>query len=192
MEILDETHYFFSDVETTGFDPIRNDIISLCLIVTDREFNRVGMFYETCRPEFNKFYSVEAEKIHGFNRSQLESFQPRRKLAINLLKFLAPFRTPGKFHPYIYHALKYFDFRFTDWMYRKENLQWSFYKMFDERFTQSTITMARNMGYSPNKLNDWADRIGFDLNHHDAQSDTECLVEVYKHLRGKDESRNIF
>lgn len=185
MEILNKSFYFFSDVETTGFDPIRNDIVSLCMIVTDQNFNRVGMFYETCRPEFNKFYSEGAEKIHGFDRAQLESFQPRRNLCINLLHFLKEFRTPDKFHPYIYHALKLFDFRFTDWAFRKENLHWSLYKMFDERFCESTIEMARDAGYSPNKLNHWADRLDFKLDHHNAQSDTECLVETYKYLQEK-------
>jgi len=183
MEILNENHFFFCDVETTGFDPIRNDVVSLSMIVTDPDFNPVGEFYETCRPDFNKFYSSGAEKAHGFTRAQSEKFQDPRKMLIRLLKFLAPFRTPGKYHPYIYHALKYFDFRFTDWAFRKQNMQWSFYKMFDERFTESTILMARNAGYSPNKLSDWAERVEFDLQHHNALSDTRCCVEVYKFLR---------
>lgn len=191
MEILDETHYFFSDVETTGFDPIRNDIVSLAMIVTDREFNPVGEFYETCRPEFNKFYSEDAEKVHGFNRSQLESFQHPRKLCIKLLNFLAPYRTPGKFHPYIYHAFKYFDYRFSEWAFRKNELHWSWFKMFDERFTQSTLSMARNAGYTGNKLNQWAERIGFELEHHNALSDTKCLVPLYKYLKEKTNG-NIF
>lgn len=186
MEIVNEQHLFFCDVETTGFDPIRNDIVSLALVVTDREFNQVGEFYETCRPEFNKFYSAEAEKIHGFSKPELANFQPRRKLLINLLKFLNDFREPGQYHPFIYHAFKYFDFRFTEWAFRKESLHWSFFKMFDERFTDSTLNMAVQQKYSGNKLNQWAERLGFELDHHNALSDTLCCVEVYKHLTKKD------
>lgn len=196
MEILDETHLFFCDVETTGFDPIRNDVISCCIIVLDCEFNRVGEFYETARPEFNKFYSEDAEKIHGFTRDILKGFQHPRGFCINLLKFLNDFRAPGKWHPFIYHALEKrnswkFDYHFMEWMFRKQNLQWSWFKMFDDRFTQSTITMARNMGYSNNRLNDWADRLGFDLNHHDAKSDTECCAEVYKFLKQRENDAKL-
>lgn len=185
MEILNEKYLFFCDLETSGLDPIRNDVVSLCIMVTDSEFNIMGTFYETCKPEFNKFYSEKAEEIHGFSRAELSGFQSRKKMLISLLHFLNEFRSPGQYHPFIYHALKGFDWKFVVNAFEKENMRWSFYKMFNWNFTESTVEMARNAGYIGNKLNEWADRMGFELDHHDARSDTECCLEVYKYLRRK-------
>jgi len=183
FEFLNEEYLFFCDVETTGFDPIRNDIVSVAMVVTDKNMNWEGEFYQTLRPEFNKFYSAEAEKIHGFNKKQMLEFPHPRKTLIELLKFLNRWRSPGQWHPFIFHALRGFDFKFLEWAFRKQELHWSFFKMFDERFTQSTISMARSAGYSGNKLNEWADRLDFGLDHHNALSDTKCCAEVYGFLR---------
>jgi len=90
--LFNNKYRFFIDVETTGFDPMRNDIVSLAMIVTDIDGTEIGEFYETCRPEFNKFYSTEAEEIHGFKRSELEKFQTPRELCKKLLWFLNDFR----------------------------------------------------------------------------------------------------
>ena len=182
----------YCDVETSGFDPIRNDVISLALVVTDRELNVKGEFYETAKPEFNKFYSEEAEKIHGFRQRDMYKFQSRRQLCENLLKFLKPFKSdinvPNLF---IQHALGQFDYMFVEWMFRKENLQYSMWKVLRQDYQRSTIIEARKQGYKNNKLNEWADRIGFDLDHHSAQSDVACTVEVDKYLLRKDDAFRV-
>ena len=47
----------------------------------------------------------------------------------------------------------------------------------------STIHMARFLKYKGNRANEWATRLGFDLKHHDAKSDTYLCLEVYKYLK---------
>ncbi len=185
VEIINEKYLFFCDVETTGFDPIRNDIVSICMAVTDWEHNLIDVFYDTAKPEFNKFYSEDAEKIHGFGRDELSNFQHPRDTLIKLLNFLNKYRTPGKYHVFIYHALRLFDYKFLEWAFRKQYMHWSFFKMFHSEYSESTIDMAKSMGYQGNKLNQWAERIDFELEHHNAKSDTLCCVQVHKYLRNQ-------
>jgi len=131
----------------------------------------------------NKFISDESIKIHGFSRNQMANFQPRKDFLMNLLWFLNEFRTPDQTETLVFHANGNFDWRFLDWCFRKEELHWSLYKMIDGTKLVSTLKMARDAGYSHNKLNVWADRLSFDLKHHDAKSDTECCMEIYKFLK---------
>jgi DNA polymerase-3 subunit epsilon len=174
---------FFVDVETTGFDPIRNDVVSLAMIVTDQDGGTLGTFYETCRPNFNKFYDPSAEKIHGFSREQLEKFQAPRELCKKPLWFLNDFRTPDQDELLIYHALNYFDWHFLDWIFRKSELEKSLYKMFNQNCTLSTIEISRKLGNEKNnKLNQWAERLGIELDHHNALSDTMACAKIYFHL----------
>jgi DNA polymerase III epsilon subunit-like protein len=173
----------YCDVETSGFDPIRNDVISLALVVTDRELNVKGEFYETAKPEFNKFYSEEAEKIHGFRQRDMYKFQSRRQLCENLLKFLKPFKSeinvPNLF---VQHALGQFDYKFIEWAFRKEELQYELWKVLRQDYQRSTITEARKLGFKNNKLNEWADRLEIHLNHHIAIEDARLCMEVDKFL----------
>lgn len=177
-------YLFFLDLETTGFDPIRNDVLTLCVVVTDLDCKPVATFYEKCRPKIDKFVTDESCKIHGFSRQQMAKFPPRIETLKKLLWFLNDYRTPDQYENLIFHANGNFDWRFLEWCFRKEDLHFSLWKMFDHRFLHSTLKMARAAGYSKNKLSDWAERLGFDLDHHNAKSDTECCVEIYKYLNG--------
>lgn len=172
---------FFCDVETTGFCPYRNDIVSMAMIVTDKNLKMVGKFYETCQPDFNKFYSEKSEQIHGFNKKMLESFQPRRTFLISLLKFLKPFKDPNNFtQDFIYHGRNRFDFRFLEESFRKEWIH-SIYRIFSPNQVFSTLEMAKNTYNLQNyKLNTICEHLGIDLKHHDALSDTLACMEIYK------------
>lgn len=177
-------HLFFMDVETTGFDPIRNDLITCCVIVTNQDLEPVGSFYQKARPDLkSKYYNEGAEAIHGFSRSQQRQFQSRKDFCMNLLWFLNDYRVDYQRETMIFHALRKFDWWFLEWAFRKEDLHFSLWKMFLPEETISTIEMARAAGYTDNKLNTWAERLKFNLNHHDAKSDTECCIEVYGYLR---------
>lgn len=83
-----------------------------------------------------------------------------------------------------------FDFFFLERCMRKAKFQddtemvWAFWKLFhpDESFL-STVMMGREAGYKTNRLPDWAERLNFVLDHHNAMSDTLCCLEVFKKLR---------
>ena len=173
----------FMDCETNGFCQTRNDIISLAMIVTDNDLNIKEEFYTESRPEFNKFYSEKAEEIHGFSKKQMESFKPRKEACVDILKFLKPFKDPKNAAlPFIFHANGNFDYKFLKGMFMKEELEWSLYKVINGNNLISTLKLARDAGFKKNKLSDWSERIGFDLQHHEALSDTRGCYEVYKHL----------
>ena len=178
-------YLFFMDVETTGFDPIRNDLITCCVIVTNQDLEPVGSFYEKVKPDFNEYYSESAEKIHGFTKKEMETWQSRRSFLIKLLHFLNQFRTAYQRETMIFHALRNFDFNFLQWAFKKEDLIYSLYKMFIPNETVSTIHMAREAGYTDNKLDTWAKRLKFDLQHHNAKSDTQCCIEVFGFLQNE-------
>ena len=184
-EVFDKKYKYriYCDIESTGFDPIRNDLVSIALIVANREMVKVGEFYETAKPDFNKFYSEEAEEIHGFGMAQLMSFQNPRVLCLNLLKFLKPYKDQFNFPQlFVSHSLRSFDYKFMQWLFMKQDLQNSLWKVLRPDFQRSTILEGRAAGYSDNKLNVWADRLGIELDHHDAASDTNCCYEVDKFL----------
>lgn len=83
-----------------------------------------------------------------------------------------------------------FDFFFLERCMRKANFQdntemvFAFWKLFhpDESFI-STVMMGREAGYQKNRLPEWAERLKFVLDHHNAMSDTLCCLEVFKKLR---------
>lgn len=192
MSQLKSQFRVYCDVETSGFSAIRNDVISVALVVTDNNMKVLNEFYETAKPDFNKFYDPSAEKIHGFRQRDMYKFQSRRSLCENMLKFLKPFKsdinTPNLF---VQHALRQFDYMFIEWMFRKEDLQYLLWKVLRQDYQRSTITEARKQGYKNNKLNEWADRVGFDLKHHDALSDTYGCYEVDKYLLRKDDAFRV-
>lgn len=115
-----------------------------------------------------------------------------------------------------YAMVPWFDWNFLEWAFRKaffedgRSMVHSFWKVFQhnevcieicegkEDKTKveminhggliSTIVMGRKLGYKGNRLPDWAIRLGFGLNHHDAESDTYGAYYVYKYLKAKYET----
>jgi hypothetical protein len=116
-----------------------------------------------------------------------------------------------------YAMVPWFDWNFLEWCFRKaffqngEPMVNTFWKIFKhneiciemeegkEDKTKlkllnggtaliSTIVMARELGFKPNKLSDWSQRLGFQLNHHEVESDTNGAYITYKYLKAKYES----
>jgi DNA polymerase III epsilon subunit-like protein len=173
--------YIFLDVETTSFDPIRGDVISLGAIVTDSSHNELGAFYTTVKPDMNKFISDDALAVSGFSRDDLLTFKPRREAVKDFMWFLKPHLD---IFPQIMvsHTVNGFDYRFIDWMFRKEELNYKLYKIIRHDYQQSTIKMARDLGHSNNKLGEWATRLGLTFNHHNALEDARMCLNIHKHL----------
>lgn len=186
------THYPSSDfsivvdVETTGFDKIGCDVIHLAAVLIDKNLEIKAKFSEKIAPQSKKYWSMDAEKIHGFTFEQASLFRNPRDVCRDFLWWILPFKhsenRPLKF---IYHANGYFDYQFTEWLFRKQEMQYSFWKCFNSRECVSTIKMAKEAGYKENSLDMWAQRVGFKLNHHNAESDSLCCYEVYKFLKEK-------
>jgi DNA polymerase III epsilon subunit-like protein len=97
---------------------------------------------------------------------------------IFLVKYLCSSHTP---RPLFYHAIKGFDYLFLDWFFRKENLEYSLYKIFTFPTSHSTVLLARSLGYEGNKLDQWAQRLSETFEHHNALDDAMMCAKLLQY-----------
>lgn len=181
--LLGNSYIAVFDTETTGFSKLNNDLISLSCEIRDFDWELKDEITLYAAPQARKRWSESAEKVHGFSYEEASSFDDPRKTAIKLLHFLKPFKHDRNLPIlFVAHDLNGFDWGFMEWLYRWQDLQYSFWKVFNYKFRLSTIEIARAQGFTGNKLNEWADRIGFELDHHEAKSDRIACSKVFKYL----------
>ena len=148
-------YILFCDVETTGFDWLRNDIISWSGIVTDSDLNILDKKTVLSRPENMETWSHDAEKIHGFSYYQARQFQHRKSACIEILNFLKPFKhdknIPLRF---VDHSVNKFDLMFNHGLFIKSDLQFSMYKVIQNmpQAYESTIKLGKELGFKKNNL----------------------------------------
>lgn len=179
------------DVETTGFDPYRNDIISLAALLVDEKLRLVDEFYQTVQADTeNQWYSEDAEKVHGFTKTHINSFQPVKEFQRRFLQFLGPYKNMQM----IYHARASFDWKFLLAHFVKTDNHYQLYKHVTGSNNLSTISVARrhkvSLGLTSLSLDNLCRHIGFDLDHHNALSDAYGCFHVlrffYKELLWED------
>lgn len=169
------------DVETTGFDPFSNSIITTGLIINKKSY------LIKSRPESKEKWGDAAEKIHGISYETAMSF-PSQTHACEELLSLIP--SDSKF---ICHSTKrlgsFFDWTmFTGMMFKQDLLfEWRsrFMNKLDSRMNlASTLIMARESTLQlPNyKLNTVAKYYDLEHDHHDALSDAKVTDEIYRKL----------
>ena len=66
--------YTVIDVETTGTDPLLHEICEITLILIDKNFNELGRFTSTIRPEHFNRIDPEALKVNKFTVEELQTF----------------------------------------------------------------------------------------------------------------------
>lgn len=174
---------FITDTETTGFSKINNDLIVISAEIRDFNYDLKDEITLYAAPKNKERWNKHAEKVHGFSYEEARLFPNPRKTSIELLHFLKPFKHKRNLPLlFISHDNNAFDFNFIEWLYRWENLQYSYWKVFNRDYRLSTVKMGKEAGYEQNKLNIWAERIGFDLDHHEAGSDRRGCSKVFKYL----------
>lgn len=184
MNCLSSMYYFAVDIESTGFCPMRDSVISLGLVVLDDTLNVIDTAYLKFKPELYKQHTEDnvATHVHGFKLSEMIFFPERRDQIINLMKFLKKYKCPlHNTRPLFYHALKGFDYLFIEWLFRKENLEYSLWKVFDFPNTYSTVLLGRSLGYDGNSLDKWAVRMNEKFNHHNALDDAMMCVKILQY-----------
>jgi len=203
---------FICDLKTSGSDPMRNGIIEFCLLVTDPNLNVIDQFYRrVCPPDLSpSTWDWGAFNVHGIPYEAVQGFMPNEQFCYELLCFLAKYKNENNQpQPFICHCsrngkrklnqngksaggwdiIPWFDFFFLEWAMRKHkfadgsHFHYSLWKVINEKNLISTVEMGRAAGHRKNNLKAWAERIGFNLQHHEALSDTCCCLEVYKHLK---------
>jgi DNA polymerase III epsilon subunit-like protein len=186
--------YFFCDIETTGRIPWRHEILSLAGIVTDEKFNEIDRIILYNKPLAEGVWDEGAEKIHGITLERARAFPHPNDNLDRLDDFLCGIQRSGQYH-FICHALPFkgrmdlFDRNFVFAWYFTNNKRDRYYHNFPEAKVRSTIIRspkeaAKRWGVENQKLGTWARRLGIKLNHHEAVSDTECLIQVFKYQQG--------
>lgn len=187
--------YVVNDVETGGRHKWWHDVVSCGLVIIDQDFNIIDTFYEKCCPWYPKNFDDETVAIHGMSLDHLKRQQSSRELCIKVLHFLNQYRNKERIEylPFVFHALNNFDYNFMENMFLKNDLQFSWYKLFNRCNAHSTIMMAREQGYEKNGLAEWAPRIGVrNEQHHNALNDAIICAKIFKHLKTTRPPENVF
>lgn len=174
---------FIVDTETTGFSYKMHDMITMSCEVRDLDFNLVAEHELSARPKSRDRWTDRAAEIHGFSWDDTQKFNDPRSEAIKLLHFLKPFKTDDNLPLlFVAHEHNKFDYNFLKAFFMNQGLVDSYFKVFHEDARLSTLVLARERNYDGNKLDAWAKRIGFELDHHDAESDRKCCSGILKRL----------
>jgi DNA polymerase-3 subunit epsilon len=176
------------DTETTGLDPVKNDIIQIAGIVeidgdVKEEFNI------KCQPINYDTISQDALKVHGISIDQLKTFQTSKDGKNEFLKimdkYVDKFNKDDKFTPAGQNVQ--FDVNMLrEWFIKNGERfgsgSYHNYHMID------TVTLARTMSYEKvfhlenHKLETLAKRYSIEIDAHNALSDIRATREVYKSL----------
>lgn len=185
--------YAVIDIETTGRDNWRNEILQLACIIADKEFNEVARYNEYMRPNNWGTWDVQAEAVHGISIRKARHFKSQDKCISDFYSFIH--EHGGRDIPFVFvnHALPLkgiascFDYKFIFswcWIHDYRDI---FYKTFPERLAYSTIDKKHKeararWGIENQKLSAWMRKLGIkNTDHHDAIFDASVTLEVLKY-----------
>ena len=197
---LDEL-YFFNDVETSGFDAVRNALLSTCFIVTDTKYNIIDEITLEIAPYKEDQLHDKALAVNGFTISQVLGFMHPEKAADKLIEFFHKYKREDKrTHKFIYHAQGNFDWKFNEWFFRKgeRDLQYQLWKVLQGDNTESTLSMARDILKIKEQkklgLKALAKSLKIEFNdkdHHTARFDTFICMKIHQKLMEAKESAEL-
>lgn len=178
MQRSSDAYYAFIDTETTGFDSIRNQVITLSCYVTTKDYELLGEHHGKFRPEGKReiVWSNEAEKVHGISYDEALSFPSIPEGIDAYLEFLRQF--PSLI--FVAHNTAY-DRRMLKGTFSRYDRHFDLYGAFREY--QDTLKMVKNSGLVSSKsksLGVICKELGIDHDHHDARSDALVLIEIHK------------
>jgi DNA polymerase-3 subunit alpha len=173
-------NYLWLDCETTGLDPIKNDIVQFaCIPVINGAAQK--QFDEYCQPTNWSNIEEEALAVSGITRDQLKTFQSTETLVTKLIHFLRQFKV--KFTIAGYNVS--FDRDFLSMTFKKVNKEREYLELFtsDIRDTFKRAKRLKTQLQSPNlKLGTLAKHFNIDIVAHNALSDISATIKVDKIL----------
>jgi DNA polymerase III alpha subunit (gram-positive type) len=178
---------FVIDIETTGLDYWRNEILTLSVSAMQLDgYNELDKELFQFRPTRPKFFSQESEEIHGISIDQAMNFPEQRKEMKRFLNFLKAYASKPQLM--VCHAKwfgKYFDSAFIDCQLFLTNEIWEKRKYIGK--TVSTLTMAQSAKVQSESfsLDSLCKHYQIELKHHDADSDRNACQELFKILHSQ-------
>lgn len=174
-------NYLWLDGETTGLDPLKNDIIQLACIPVVGGVEQSVTFNQYCQPiDWNEI-DPGALAVNGITMAQLKTFQSPEAMVNNLVLYASQFNC--KFIIAGYNVG--FDKDFIASLFKKVNREADFLKLFtgDIRDTMKRAKTLKAQLATPNiKLATLAAHFGIPINAHDALSDIQATIKVDKIL----------
>lgn len=180
------------DVETTGRDPCRHEVIQLAIVLLDCNLEPVDNFYTNICPEYPDRIHPEAVETHGITHEDLQSAPDKYTVADNLWEWFQNLGlAPGKRLVPLCHNSQ-FDIPFVQSMLGLE----MFYDIFGypTRDTQSLIVGMMDRAAFHNvkcpfpyaRLSECCKALGIKLDDaHDALADAVATARVYRALLEK-------
>ena len=170
------------DIETTGTDFFRNEIITLsCGLYNDGlEIDSLEM---NLKPVRKHYWQPEAEKVHKISWGEAQGFRDANQCFEELIRFMN-FYGVGDF---VCHALwfgNYFDRAFIEAQMSLFDINYRYRKNVRTR-TISTLTLAKKLqkngfiSVDSFGLGVLCKHFGINLDHHNAMSDRKACAELY-------------
>lgn len=174
------------DIETTGFEPYRNEIITLaCRTVNDSDL-LVDKLSLKIKPERLNCWSMEAEGIHGIDLKDALKFPTKKESGAVLVGYLT--KWVGQRNSFVCHAQKkmgsYFDMAHIDAFFNQLSMREFMGQIFIEK-PISTMEMCKEVfpGLPEYNLPFLAKHFGWAHIPHDVDSDCEVTMKLYLKLK---------
>lgn len=196
------------DYETTSLDPVAGDIISGHMILTDRFVCVKDSLDFRARPDASGWQESAAE-VHGFTLKECLKFPRPEEVAKEIYTWLHPYRQKITM---VYHGMSRsffdkekqqwswgaFDPKFLYFLFYKIDKFYRYYEIFDKYKTPiSTVDMAKKVLKAPVRAkfnmdkHDVADfrldtlckHFDIPLQHHNARSDAEACMQIFKQCK---------
>lgn len=175
----------YFDTETTGLDPVKNDIIQLAGIVEiNGEIKEEFNFFS--QPFSYENVSQEALDIHGISIDTIKGFPKPETLRIRLIqlmgKYVDKYNREDKFYAAGMNAG--FDLGFLSKNFQKSNDKFFFSWFWGhalDLYELAIILKYKGILKTENlKLETLAEYFGIELKTHDAMSEIKCTREIIR------------
>jgi DNA polymerase-3 subunit epsilon len=176
------------DVETTGLDCEKQDIVQLAMIVViDNE--EVATKEIRMKPFCFENVQTSALEVHGITIEEIQKYQDPQSAYQETISFLSQhcdkFDRADKFYPGGYNVR--FDLDFLAAFFRKNNDKyfgsWQNWRVMDPLPLLYTMDACKQLSLPNYKLETVAEYFGVELKAHDAVSDVRASREVWKRLK---------
>lgn len=172
--------YMFLDIEATGLDPLRNNVLTLAAYITDDSYQLMDELFLQVRPDGSRkvSWSEEAEKAHGITWDEAMTYPDSKEQAGVFGAFLS--KHEGAI--IVAHNAPYDRRMIKGWLFKSNDNYHDHYKM---RTWDDTMRMLKKTKLIKGKsysLGPVCQELDIEHNHHDARSDAFVLIEIHRRI----------